>query len=668
MRVKSVSSQEGFSLVELLISIAILGILAVFIITVATQMLSLTVKIQSRDVALSLAQAKIEELRSNLTIPDFLQDEPKPGYIRTVTSTYVLENGQIVRFLRHVTIAVRTPTVLGARLIQLETDIQTYRPQVYFTFPEIGESYVRHYVSTNPSANLYTYLEGEIRDDAFDIPKSSVKYRTRVGNGTTWQNWTDWISLSGSSVGEIYTDPGPFHSSPATSTLLMGTRYYFQFKINGSSSDGEMLEIQIQATNTNSISNIQPNNPQGGTSYIRLITDNTAPQFITVEGLPPTRTVTTGLELGSNPYATVMDPSAGGVSSGVYVLYATISKTPSPPGTPTLYWVLNTGSPTPSWTTTSSPGAPYYFPLLYDGSSGKWVLPDTYTASLFAQYEPFTNYQIELCAIDKAIGKRSNYQELIPVQGVPFGLTRQDPSDPASGTLPYAWVDTVTNKGAVNANFTATTFVLTMYPKPLVGTLAPASLTPNSATLNGQANSYGLSSQVWFEYGLDINYGNSTSPKPFSVTSTTAFSENIGSLTPFTTYHYRAVIQNEWGIFYGEDKTFQTSQETATPSITGVIPNSEETWNIGSTPTIYWVYSNLSGNVKIELPRDSGATWETMIASTPIEDGQEPWTVTGPASTDCLIRITSIEDLLHRYLRWAVHDLLKREWAMVLNS
>lgn len=640
MRVKGVSSQEGFSLVELLISIAILGILAVFIITIATQMLTLTMKIQSRDVALSLAQAKIEEMRSNLTIPEFLQDEPKPGYIRTVTSTYVLENGQIVRFLRHVTVAVKTPTVLGARLVQLETNIQTYRPQVYFTFPEIGESYVRHYVSENPPANLHTYLEGEIRDDAFDIPKSSVKYRTRVGNGTTWQNWTDWAQLSGSGVGEIYTDPGPFHSSPATATLLMGTTYYFQFKINGSSSDGGMIEIQIQATNTNSISNVQPNAPQGGTSYIRLITDNTAPQFSSVNGLPTTQTVTTGTEFQSGIQAAVLDPIASGVASEVYVVYTTISKTPSPAGSPTLYWKLNENG-TPTWTSTANPGGPYYLPMTYDGLLGKWILTPSYTASVFAQYEPFTSYQIKLCAVDKVKGKRNNYQELIPIQGAQFGLTQQDPSDPASGTLPYAWVDTVNNKGAVNANFTATTFVLTMYPKPSIETSAAAPLNPTKTTLYGKANSYGLASEVWFEYGLNTNYGYSTQHQPFSSTSTVVYLANISDLSPNTTYHYRTAIKNDWGVFYGEDKTFLTPNQDTSPAITVIIPNGGETWNVNSTVTIYWTYYNVSGNVKIELSRDGGATWETIIASTPIDDGQEPWTVTGFASSNCLIRITS---------------------------
>jgi len=45
--------------------------------------------------------------------------------------------------------------------------------------------------------------------------------------------------------------------------------------------------------------------------------------------------------------------------------------------------------------------------------------------------------------------------------------------------------------------------------------------------------------------------------------------------------------------------------------------------------------------VAIALSRDSGATWETIAASTP-NDGLHFWYVTGPASSRCRIRVASI--------------------------
>jgi hypothetical protein len=48
-------------------------------------------------------------------------------------------------------------------------------------------------------------------------------------------------------------------------------------------------------------------------------------------------------------------------------------------------------------------------------------------------------------------------------------------------------------------------------------------------------------------------------------------------------------------------------------------------------------------NVKIELSRNGGATFETLFASTP-NDGSECWLVTGPATTRALIRVSSTDN------------------------
>jgi hypothetical protein len=48
-------------------------------------------------------------------------------------------------------------------------------------------------------------------------------------------------------------------------------------------------------------------------------------------------------------------------------------------------------------------------------------------------------------------------------------------------------------------------------------------------------------------------------------------------------------------------------------------------------------------NVKIELSRNGGATFETLFASTP-NDGSECWLVTGPTTTQALLRISSTDN------------------------
>jgi hypothetical protein len=82
---------------------------------------------------------------------------------------------------------------------------------------------------------------------------------------------------------------------------------------------------------------------------------------------------------------------------------------------------------------------------------------------------------------------------------------------------------------------------------------------------------------------------------------------------------------------------------TPVPTLTVVSPNGREVWQAGTTQTIQWTSANLTGNVKIELSRDAGFTWATILNDTP-NDGSEPWIVTGPDSAQCKIRLSSMTD------------------------
>jgi hypothetical protein len=78
-------------------------------------------------------------------------------------------------------------------------------------------------------------------------------------------------------------------------------------------------------------------------------------------------------------------------------------------------------------------------------------------------------------------------------------------------------------------------------------------------------------------------------------------------------------------------------------SITVTSPNSGQVWPIGSSNAITWNSSGLTGNVRIEVSRNGGATWTTIISSTP-NDGTHTWLVTGPATTQGRIRVKSVTD------------------------
>lgn len=77
------------------------------------------------------------------------------------------------------------------------------------------------------------------------------------------------------------------------------------------------------------------------------------------------------------------------------------------------------------------------------------------------------------------------------------------------------------------------------------------------------------------------------------------------------------------------------------PSLSIVTPNGGESWLTGSSQSITWTSSGLSGNVTLLLSRNGGTTYpETLFANT-TNDGSESWTVTGPGITTARVKVVS---------------------------
>ena len=90
---------------------------------------------------------------------------------------------------------------------------------------------------------------------------------------------------------------------------------------------------------------------------------------------------------------------------------------------------------------------------------------------------------------------------------------------------------------------------------PQVTTL-PATVTGNSAVLNGTVNPQGLNSGSWFNWGLTANYGNVTATNIFSAGySLSTNTITLSNLSPGT-YHYQIVAINADGTNYGPDQIF----------------------------------------------------------------------------------------------------------------
>ena len=78
------------------------------------------------------------------------------------------------------------------------------------------------------------------------------------------------------------------------------------------------------------------------------------------------------------------------------------------------------------------------------------------------------------------------------------------------------------------------------------------------------------------------------------------------------------------------------------PSIHVTTPNGNVAFSIGTTDTIRWSSFGDVGTIRIELNRNYPAgSWETLFASTP-NDGSEPWLVSGDATDNARVRISSV--------------------------
>lgn len=81
------------------------------------------------------------------------------------------------------------------------------------------------------------------------------------------------------------------------------------------------------------------------------------------------------------------------------------------------------------------------------------------------------------------------------------------------------------------------------------------------------------------------------------------------------------------------------------PKIFVLRPVGGESWKSGNKKKIRWLADpELTGDVRIEISHDGGATFETAIASVPVQRGKKRWKVTGPATTQALIRVVLISD------------------------
>ena len=122
----------------------------------------------------------------------------------------------------------------------------------------------------------------------------------------------------------------------------------------------------------------------------------------------------------------------------------------------------------------------------------------------------------------------------------------------------------------------------TTFAGPTVTTTAASAIGSTDATLNGTIDPEGIATTYHFEYGLDTNYGTSTSDDSAgSGNSAVPATALITGLLPNTAYHVRLVGTNADGSIYGDDVAFTTA--AAPPVLDGSPPSVTAITSDGAT-------------------------------------------------------------------------------------
>ncbi len=135
------------------------------------------------------------------------------------------------------------------------------------------------------------------------------------------------------------------------------------------------------------------------------------------------------------------------------------------------------------------------------------------------------------------------------------GTSYQLPGNVLQSGTKYAWY-MVSFNGIGDESAPSSSFYFQTPAPPMVQTLAPTNVAITSAELLGTVNPNGSSTTVYFEYGTNSSYGNTTTQ-----TDIGTISQTFGVTVPLardTQYHYRIDAVNTLGTSHGSDASFNT--------------------------------------------------------------------------------------------------------------
>ncbi len=140
---------------------------------------------------------------------------------------------------------------------------------------------------------------------------------------------------------------------------------------------------------------------------------------------------------------------------------------------------------------------------------------------------------------------------------------------------------------SVDSAFAGSTFTPEQVFAYAAATLPATAVTSSEATLNGSFDTNALPATAFFEWGINTNYGSRTSLQALATnTSVASVGTTLTGLLPGTIYHYRFVLSNLSGTFFGGDASFVTIDvPKITPQTSTAITSSGATLNTSVNPS-----------------------------------------------------------------------------------
>ena len=187
----------------------------------------------------------------------------------------------------------------------------------------------------------------------------------------------------------------------------------------------------------------------------------------------------------------------------------------------------------------------------------------------------------------------------------------------------------------------------TTSPTPQTRKAHAMAATPSTATSSGDVLLFG---------GYSTSYPNYLNDTWFFDTSAGSWSQLTTSSTPPARYGHAMAATPSGVLLFGglresaypsypypylnDTWLFNQGEEPTTHTISVTSPTAGATWVVGTDQNITWTSAGLTGTLTIQLARDEVHFTETLTTGVTNTATQYTWTVTGLASTNCLIRVT----------------------------